>query len=359
MQINTLHLYQFKSHRDTTLDFDAKNILIVGHNGSGKSNILDAIYTLAYTKSYFSSADSYCMMHDTDGYSITAEIEKQDRLYRVLCSSQRGKKKVVKINDKPHQKLVEHIGEFPAVIVSPHDQDLINESADIRRRYFDQLISTFDAKYLYDLVDYQTVLAQRNAYLKLLSQNEGQVSHLKSFDQVMVKLGTELHRKRKTFVTKFLPTLNEIHMALSSEEVGIDINYKSHLNEREFQQALDQSLEHDLRLRHTSVGIHRDDYVMRREGHVLRTYGSQGQKKMAIIALKLSQSLYTYAELGERPLILLDDIFDKLDTKRVDALIHLVNSKPFGQIFITDTDVHRFEFLKEKLNEAIQLVEMA
>ncbi len=324
----------------------------MGNNGAGKTNILDAIYYLSFCKSYFNSVDAQNIRHETDFFAIHGTFsnkESTDNLYS--CIQKRNKKKVFKENKKEYDRLADHIGKIPLVMISPYDRDLINEGSELRRKYIDGVISQFDRLYLSDLISYNKVLMQRNTLLKQFAEKYYfDAASLQIWDEKLTELGTVLYKKRKAFLEEFNPLFNDYYQYLSSGKETVKIAYEAQMHGNSLNDLLMKSVEKDRSVRYTTCGIHKDDLVFTINGYPVKKYGSQGQQKSFVIAIKLAQFEYTRRIKKFKPILLFDDIFDKLDDARVEAIINLVSENNFGQIFITDTQKQRIEKIFNEVN---------
>ena len=344
MILKTLSLVHYKNFDNTNFGFDEKINCFVGRNGVGKTNILDAIYHLSFGKSYFNPISSQNINHKADFFAIDGIYSNKNREEKVTISLKRGQKKIIKRNGKVYDRLSDHIGLLPLVIISPADRDLIVEGSDTRRKFVDGVIAQSDKAYLTDLINYNKAVSQRNSLLKYFALNNTfDNDSLEAFNHQLVKFGTPIHEKRKSFLGTFIPIFKTRYAAISATRENVDLHYKSQLLKGEFQELLSANLKRDKVLQYSSVGIHKDDLLFDFEGHTIKKFGSQGQQKSFLIALKLAQFDFIKAESGSSPILLLDDIFDKLDEQRVAQIITLVDDKNFGQIFISDTHPERTE----------------
>ena len=310
----------------------------VGDNGTCKTNIIDAVYFLSMCKSALAMSDTQCVRHgekffvlEGDYYSATNRHEK------IICTYQRGSSKVVKRNGKVYDRLADHIGLVPVVIVSPADSSLISDSADERRRYLNSFISQLDKGYLDAVMRYNTTLANRNSYLKMDSNEE----MLRIYDAQMAGVAAQIHKSRLEITELLYPLVCEYYRALADDHEQVKLEYHSELNNGSLEELLLASREKDRIMGHTTCGVHRDDLRFSIGGYTLRKYGSQGQQKSFLIALKLAQYRIIAQACGEKPILLLDDLFDKLDESRVSRLIELVKGDEFGQVIITDCNGER------------------
>lgn len=341
MYLQKLSLLNFKNYEETTLDFDASVNVLVGRNGSGKTNLLDAIYYLSFTKSAFSSTEVQCIRNGEQYFMVRGHFQKGGRHHEVVASVQSGVKKIFREDQVDYGKLSDHIGRYPAVLIAPDDTDLIREGSELRRKFFDGIISQLDGKYLNDLMQYQHTLRQRNALLKLFFDTSSfDLTALETYDAALIRAGSYIYSKRKAFIDEFVPAFYRYFNSIVEDAENPVIEYTSGLNEVSFQDGLMQNRQRDQLLQRTGFGIHKDDFIFRLADIEIKRSGSQGQQKSFVLALKLAQYHILEKEKGFKPLLLLDDIFDKLDDFRITALLELMKTR-FGQIFITDARPHR------------------
>jgi DNA replication and repair protein RecF len=342
MYLKQLSLTQYKNIRSKTFDFNPKINCFVGDNGKGKSNILDAIYHLAFGKSYFNPIASQNIQLGEDFFVVEGRYEREEREEKIVCSLKKGQKKVMKRNGKVYEKLSDHIGLIPTVIISPADRDLIAEGSSTRRKFMDGVIGQTDAVFLQNLIEYHKILSQRNALLKFFALNNTFESDtLAVYNDQLSQRSTALYEKRKAFMETFIPVFNTRYQDISEGNERVDLEYESQLHQNSHKALLESSLEKDKILQYTSTGIHKDDINFLLEAQPIKKFGSQGQQKTFLIALKLAQFDFLKKQTGGAPLLLLDDAFDKLDQKRVTQIISLVDQNDFGQIFLTDTHEER------------------
>lgn len=342
MYLKQLSLTQYKNIRSKTFDFNPKINCFVGDNGKGKSNILDAIYHLAFGKSYFNPIASQNIQLGEDFFVVEGRYEREEREEKIVCSLKKGQKKVMKRNGKVYEKLSDHIGLIPTVIISPADRDLIAEGSSTRRKFMDGVIGQTDAVFLQNLIEYHKILSQRNALLKFFALNNTFESDtLAVYNDQLSQRSTALYEKRKAFMETFIPVFNTRYQDISEGNERVDLEYESQLHQNSHKALLESSLEKDKILQYTSTGIHKDDINFHLEAQPIKKFGSQGQQKTFLIALKLAQFDFLKKQTGGAPLLLLDDAFDKLDQKRVTQIISLVDQNDFGQIFLTDTHEER------------------
>ena len=374
MIITKLNLLNFKNHPERSFDFSPQINCFVGNNGVGKTNILDALHYLSVGKSFLGLSDFQNIMnsetaHSEDFFSIEAEVLNEDKTDVIKILLPKEVKKVIKKNDKSYSRLSDHIGYLPSVIISPYDSNLISDSGESRRRFLDGMISQTDPEYLFSLIQYQKTLKQRNALLKSFAKNRFfDAESLDIYDEPLSKYGAEIFHKRKAFISQLVPILQQYYGTISHGKEKITVRYQSDLYPEIFDEDSDISaffvgvlkanLAKDRALTYTSAGIHKDDLLFEMNGKPLKKIGSQGQQKSFLIALKLAQMIRIKELTGKTPILLLDDIFDKLDDTRVTQLISLVNNEHFGQIFITDTSRERTEQVVKRINEESKIFEI-
>lgn len=350
--LKQLHLLNFKNYQEADLEFSEKINCLVGNNGVGKTNVLDAIYYLSVTKGYFNAIDSQNITHNEDFFLIDGTFFKGNQQDKISIALKRGQKKAVKRNGKDYDRMADHIGHLPLVIITPSDRDLILEGSEVRRKFIDSVISQSDKLYLDDLMAYNRALNQRNKLLKYFAANNRfDAEQLSIYDEQLIERGNLIYDKRKDFVAHLKPILMEYYASISGGAEQIDMVYESALELKSLESILLENQAKDRVLQYTSQGIHRDDLKLTLLDYPLKKAGSQGQQKTFLIALKLAQFDFLKKQSGFLPLLLLDDIFDKLDEDRVTALISLVNKHHFGQIFITDTHPERTKSITKRINE--------
>ena len=342
MLLKELNILNYKNIREATLHFSDKINAFVGLNGQGKTNILDAIYYLSFTKSAYNAIDSQNIHHDEDMAMIQGKYYSADNEEIITCGIKRGVKKQFRRGKKDYKRLIDHIGLIPLVMVSPQDSELVVEGSDERRKFMDGVISQYSKSYLEHLTQYNVLLKQRNALLKQYAEQPEQLPDtlMEVLEQQMVSHAMPIYQARVQFIEQFVPYFQQVYSAISNDKELVSLVYKSQLHERDLLESLARTRTRDLILGWTSQGIHKDELEMMLGDYPLKRVGSQGQQKSYLLAMKLGQALYLNAEqiLNTQPILLLDDIFDKLDSERVERIIQLVGDERFGQIFITDTD---------------------
>ncbi|WP_136668293.1 DNA replication/repair protein RecF [Flavobacterium sp. H122] len=356
MHLKKISLFNFKNFEEANFEFEHKINCFVGKNGIGKTNALDAIYHLAFGKSYFNSLSVQNIKHGTDFFVIDGEFVKQDRLENIVCSLKKGQKKILKRNGKLYEKFSDHLGLIPLVIISPTDADLIREGSETRRKFIDSVISQLDNNYLHQLIQYQKVVTQRNALLKYFALNRVfEADTLDIYNEQLSDLGTEIFKKRQQFLADFIPIFDHYYKLISNSAENVNLEYESQLKDSSLAQLLQENINKDRALQYTSVGIHKDDLAFLIEGHPIKKFGSQGQQKSFLIALKLAQFEFVKKQSGEKPILLFDDIFDKLDETRVSQIVSMVNNDEFGQLFISDTHAERTENIVKQTHQSYKI----
>ena len=361
MVLEQLHLLHFKNHKGSDLTFGTQVNCLVGDNGSGKTNVLDAVHYLCHTKSYFNAVDAQNISHGEDFMLIQGSFQRNELLERVSCAVEKSVKKVFRRNDKAYDRLAEHVGRFPAVMIAPDDAALIHEGSAMRRKWLDSVISQFDRVYLNHLIDYNKALNQRNMLLRYFGENrKWDESALEPWDAQIAPLAVYIRSKRAEFLNDFVPEFQSTHADITGgvEEVGMAYQSEVEVEEAGFLAQLKAAQGEDRRLRRSSMGIHKDDIRFELGSYPLKRFGSQGQQKSFLIALRLSQLSYIEKATGVKPILLLDDIFDKIDEKRVQALMRRVTDGAFGQVFITDTDLGRIPTMFRQTGAEVRVFEV-
>lgn len=339
--IKKITLVQFRNYSSGTFQFDAAITCITGANGSGKTNLLDGVYYLCYTKSYFTAYQQNCVKMGLDGFRVEGVFNNGLKNETIACKWLQGKKEL-KADGAEYEKPTDHIGKYAAVMVAPDDLELINDGSEPRRKWIDSILSQTDKGYLECLMRYQRVLQQRNAWLKLHSNTANpNYTELEYYDAQLAADGTYIYGKRNVFVGQFLPYLQAYYQQLTDGKEVVHIDYQSDMHLQPLSAWLQQSLQHDMRLQRTLRGIHKDDLVFLLNDTSVKGFGSQGQKKSFLFALKLAQYKYLSGILGFKPILLLDDVFEKLDQQRMEALLRIIRGADFGQVILTDTHSER------------------
>lgn len=357
MHLNKLSLTHFKNYTEAILELSEKINCFSGYNGSGKTNLLDAVHYLSFTKSFFNLADQQNILFGEDFFRIEGAYRTDhQRLETVTCLQRRNYRKILKLNDKEYERMADHIGLFPLVMISPADSNLIYSGSEERRKYIDSVISQFDKLYLDDLIIYQRLLFNRNKLLKQFQETRTyNREDLEMWNVQMIPVGKRIYEKRQLFIEKFVPVFFRHFSLISGGNEEVEIRYDSSLHDQDFELLLEQQADHDRYAGYSTVGVHKDDLQFLINGMPLKKFGSQGQQKSFMVALKLAQFDYTRDIKGYKPLLLLDDVFDKLDDRRVENILHLVSEEHFGQIFITDTSEERLKSAVEKTHSPYAL----
>jgi DNA replication and repair protein RecF len=338
MRLEKLTVVNFKNYKEAEIVFEGNVHCFLGKNGSGKTNLLEAIHYLSFTRGKFHTHDESNIRHGETQFALNATFGKDGKRTDVTCIYSTESKKSISANGKEYARFSEHLGKFPVVMVAPNDVELIWDGGEIRRKYVDALLSQVDREYLEHLISYQGHVRQRNSLLKMFSES-GRTDQdlIDSYDEKILASGEIIFQKRSGFVRAFQPLVSSRYAFLAQ---GLDevagLIYKSEAADPSFRQQFRDSLAKDLAAGRTTMGIHRDDFSFEINGRELKRFGSQGQQKSFLIALKLAEFDFLRLHKGEKPIVLLDDIFDKLDDERIRRLLQLVTAGEFGQIFITD-----------------------
>lgn len=345
MRLKKLSLINFKNIVEQEADLSEGINCMVGDNGAGKTNAVDAVYFLSMCKSSLGMTDGQCLRHGADFFVLEGRYRREDgKTEQVCCTYSRRGGKVLKRNGKEYERLSDHVGLIPVVIVSPADSALITDAADERRRYLNGFIAQLDRTYLSAVMRYNAILAERNKLLKVSSDEE----MLLLYDRQLAEHGRLIHERRRAFTERLQPLAAEYYRLLSDDREQVELTYRSELNDAPMEEVLLRARQKDIVNEFTTSGVHRDDLVLRIGGYPLRKYGSQGQQKSFLVALKLAQYAIVAELTGEKPILLLDDLFDKLDAGRVEQLIRLVAQDRFGQIFITDCNSIRLQAILDR-----------
>ncbi len=359
MHLDSLTLVNFKNYESAEVQFHSRINGIYGNNGQGKTNLLDAVYYLSFCKSFFNPIDVQNIKTDLEFFMLQGNFVEQQEEFRVHCGVKKGFSKVFKKNNKEYERLADHIGTIPLVMISPADTDLIHEGSEVRRKFLDGIISQFDRKYLDDLQNYQRVVKQRNAVLKHFYENRRfDAEMLGIYNEQLEQYGTPVFEKRTVFIETFSPLFIHYFQWLTGTEEVPGIVYESSLINTNWTEGFEQTVAKDRAVQYTNFGVHKDDLSFQLNGQPLKRFGSQGQQKTYVIALKLAQFHCIKEQLGKTPILLLDDIFDKIDDLRVNKLMELINRNEFGQILITDTERSRLEEILNRISGEHKLIEI-
>lgn len=354
MILKRISILNYKNLQQVELQFSPKLNCLLGQNGMGKTNLLDAIYYLSFCKSMGNPIDSQNIFHEADFFMIQGFYEMEDgSVEEISCGTKRKQKKQFKRNKKEYQRLSEHIGFIPLVMVSPDDQALILGGSDERRRFMDVVISQYDKEYLDALIRYNKALVQRNVLLKSEVPVEDDV--FLAWEGVMAISGEAVYRKRQAFIEEFIPIFQKYYSFISGDKEVVSLAYTSHAQQGGLMSQFAALREREKIIGFSMHGIHKDELEMRLGGFPIKREGSQGQNKTYLVALKLAQFEFLKRTSRQCPLLLLDDIFDKLDAQRVEQILKLVGSDDFGQIFITDTNRENMDYILQKVGGDYQL----
>ena len=359
MWLKNITLLNFKNYADASISFSKTVNAFVGNNGAGKTNLLDAIHYLCLCKGYFNPIDTQQIKTDEDLFLIQGDFDRKEKNEKITCGVKRNQKKQFKRNKKEYDKLANHIGLFPLVMISPYDTNIVMEGSEERRRFMDNVISQTDTHYLDELILYNRHLLNRNALLKQMAITRSyDPALLGIYNDQLVNSGIRIFAKRQQFMLDFIPLFDKYYHYLTDGNEVVGLQYQSQLVDTAFEHLLIQSFEKDKVLERTTAGIHKDELIFTIAGMPLKKFGSQGQQKSFLIALKLAQYAYLQKHKGFKPLLLLDDIFDKLDDNRMHKLMEMVSHRDFGQIFITDTGRERVLALFNRINVPVTLFEV-
>ena len=357
--LKKISIINYKNILDKEYELDPKINCFVGDNGVGKTNILDAVYHLSMGKSYFNVKNDQLINRGKDYMLVDGVFELNNKNESIVFSLKIGEKKVLKRNGKPYKKFSNHIGLIPVVLISPYDNDLINEGSSERRKFIDSIISQNDKEYLINLIAYTRVIQNRNKLLKQYNRSvDFDLDTIKVYDDQIYKLSEPIFKARDKFIKEFTPLVLEKYKHISDDKEKISIEYKSDLINNNVENLIKDSFQKDVILQYTSVGLHKDDFVFNIDENRIKRFGSQGQQKSFLIALKLAQFDYLKNETGNSPILLMDDVFDKLDLMRVKRIVEIVNSTNFGQLFLSDTDKERIEKVLSSLNLSSKIFEV-
>ncbi|RYU90504.1 DNA replication/repair protein RecF [Mucilaginibacter terrigena] len=356
MYLQQLSFINFKNYAEAEISLAEGVNAFVGNNGAGKTNLLDAVHYLSLCKSYFNPIDSQQIKQGSDFFMINGIFKKNGHKEVVACGVKRNQKKQFKRNKKDYQRLADHIGLLPLVMISPYDISIIIEGSEERRKFIDNVISQTDHNYLDELIAYNKVLVNRNALLKQIADTGRYDPELLGvFDEQLIASGMRIFEKRRAFMEVFTGIFNQHYQFISGDAEQVGIGYESQLLQDDFATLLNKSIERDRVLERTTTGVHKDDLQFNIHGMAMKKFGSQGQQKSFLIALKLAQYTFLTQKNGFKPLLLLDDIFDKLDDNRITKLMQMVSNNDFGQVFITDTSLSRVEGIFNKINVSVKL----
>ncbi|MER3499314.1 MAG: DNA replication and repair protein RecF [Chitinophagaceae bacterium] len=359
LRLNAISLVQFKNYLNRSFQFTEKIICIYGRNGAGKTNLLDAIHYLCFTKSYFTRFDSQNILNSCNGFRLEGDFKFWEKPEKAVCILRETGKKEFLINDQPYEKFSQHIGHYPCVIIAPDDIQMITSHSEERRKFIDTLISQIDTDYLQNLISYTKILQQRNSLLKTFAESGNKDLALVSvLNEQLIKPGEKIFEKRKEFLVSFLPLVKQLYNDIARQYENIHLFYESELLNARFEELLNANQTRDLFSCRTNSGIHRDDLEFELNDQPFKNIASQGQRKSLLFALKLAEMEVLKKEKGFAPLLLLDDVFEKLDEDRISNLLNRVCKDNDGQVFITDTNRERLEVHLDVLKAGYQLIEL-
>lgn len=357
LHLQNITIYQFKNYLQKNLHFNENIIGIYGNNGLGKTNLLDAIYFLCFTKSYFSKTDSTSIHRGLQGMRIEGNFTRNGKAENIVCIIRENGRKEIQRNREDYKRFSAHVGQFPAVIIAPDDVELVTGTGDVRRKYIDTLLSQLDHRYLQSLIDYNKVLQQRNSVLKSVA-DRGYLdeSLLDILNAQLIKPGNYIFNCRRNFLNNYLPEVSNSYKQIAGTGEQVQLLYYSQLLEDNFEKLLITFRQKDLMLQRTTVGIHKDDIELKLNDENFKNVASQGQRKSLLFALKLKEFEALKSAKGFAPILLLDDVFEKLDEHRMQNLLQHVCMESKSQVFITDTHKERLQQALEKLQVPFQLI---
>lgn len=359
LMLTSISLVQFKNYTNRAFDLSGRITGICGNNGTGKTNLLDAIHYLCFTKSYFTRTDANTVQQGKSGFRIEGEFVMRDKPEKAVCILRETGKKEFSVNDQLYDKFSQHIGRYPCVVIAPDDAVLITGGSEERRKFLDSLLSQLDAEYLKHLIVYMKVLQQRNSLLRSFAETGAtNFALLDVLDEQLIKPGEYIFSKRKEFVVSFLPAVKHLYHEIAQQPEDITLLYESELLENSFPDLLRAMRQKDCMTLRTTMGIHRDDIEISFGTQAFRNIASQGQRKSLLFALKLAEMDVLKKEKGFAPLLLLDDVFEKLDEDRISNLLHRVCIENEGQVFITDTNEERLREHLEELNADYSIISL-
>lgn len=359
LSIKKINITQFKNYESGRFEFGENVVGICGKNGIGKTNLLDSIYYCCFTKSYFSGNENMIIENGKDGFRVEGFFYNNEASNKIICINKSNAKKEFSLNDVPYDKLSQHIGLLPCVMIAPDDIELINGGSELRRKFMDTIICQLDKDYMQSLIHYNKILLQRNSYLKKdFNAQKFDYALLDIFDEQLIEHGNIIYAKRKTLTNELAQLVQEFYKKISEANEAIELFYESHLNEQSLADLFKQNRERDRMLQRTSKGIHRDDLQFSMQQHQFKTIASQGQKKSLLFAMKLAEYEIIKTTKGFYPILLLDDFFEKLDENRMNNLLKIVCIENRGQVFITDTHKSRLLDVFEKMQIKGQIIEL-
>lgn len=358
-EIKNISLLQFKNYSNRSFDFSERIVGICGKNGVGKTNLLDAIHYLCFTKSYFTRMDANNVQQGKNGFRLEADLNLQDKPEKAICILRETGKKELTINGQSYEKFSQHIGHYPCVIIAPDDAELITGDSKERRTFLDSLLSQLDADYLQHLIIYRKVLEQRNSLLRSFAETGNKdLALLDVLDEQLIKPGEQIFNKRKEFLVSFLPITKHLYQDIANQPEDVSLFYESELLQASFEELIKATRQKDCYAQRTTAGVHRDDIEINYSDQLFKNIASQGQRKSLLFALKLAEMEVLKKEKHFPPLLLLDDVFEKLDEDRISNLLQKVCVENEGQVFITDTNEERLRDHLDKISVKYQLIEL-
>ena len=342
MLLEFISLINFKNYDESKLHFSKNLNCFLGKNGSGKTNLLDAIHYLALCKSASNYSDNQLVKHEESYFMLKGEFRHEEEFHLVEAAIVSRKSKVFKHNSVPYEKLSKHIGKIPLVMVAPNNIDLIREGSEFRRKFIDGILAQVDGAYLNQILEYNRFLKSRNGLLKHFFETRSfDKDLLETYDEQLLPLNHKIYEDRKLMMKEFIPIFNELYEFISESNEIVGLEYKSGVSEPDFDVTFEKSLQHDLNSLRTNKGVHKDDFKFTIGGYELKKFGSQGQQKSFVLALQLAKQKFLELKKGFKPILLLDDIFDKLDDDRISKLLNLIGDGSLGQVFLTDANPKR------------------
>ncbi|MES1217070.1 MAG: DNA replication and repair protein RecF [Bacteroidota bacterium] len=359
LTVQSISLVQFKNYLNRSFSFDSRIVCICGKNGVGKTNLLDALYYLCFTKSYFTRSDAMNVKHEQDGFRLDGQFVLNDKKEKVTCILRETGKKEFTVNDELYDKFSKHIGRYPCVIIAPDDIQIITDGSEERRKFVDTLLSQIDAVYLQNLIIYNKVLQQRNSLLKSFAESGTKnLELLDVLDGQLIKPGSFIFDRRKEFLVSFLPIAKQFYNEIARQYENVNLFYDSELLQVSFEELLKLNRNKDCAIQRTSSGVHRDDLEFKLGEELFKNIASQGQRKSLLFALKLAEMEVLKKEKNFPPLLLLDDVFEKLDEDRINNLLQRVCVENEGQVFITDTNEARLREHLKNIEAEFQMIEL-
>jgi DNA replication and repair protein RecF len=359
LKVQSISLVQFKNYQNRSFEFDQRIVCVCGRNGVGKTNLLDALYYLCFTKSYFTRADSMNVKHEQQGFRLDGHFVLNDKPEKATCILRETGRKEFSINDELYDKFSRHIGRYPCVIIAPDDIQIITNGSEERRKFVDTLLSQIDATYLQQLIGYNKIIQQRNSLLKSFAESGSKdLELLDVLDEQLIKPATYIFDRRKEFLVSFLPVAKQLYNDIARQYEDVNLFYDSELLQVSFAELLKFNRNRDCAIQRTGSGIHRDDLEFRLGNELFKNVASQGQRKSLLFALKLAEMEILKKEKGFPPLLLLDDVFEKLDEDRINNLLQRVCIENEGQVFVTDTNKERLGDHLQKIDVNFQLIEL-